>query len=436
MTTVRLEAATRVDGEVTVPGDKSISHRALLLGAIAEGRTFLGNLSPAADVASTASCLTACGAWLRPFGAGQVVLDGAGVGRSLSTPDAVLDCGNSGTTMRLLSGVLAGHTLEAVLDGDASLRRRPMRRVAVPLELMGAEVEPTPAGTAPLRIRGRHPLRPLEYELPVASAQLKSAVLLAALAADGSTTVIEPAPSRDHTERLLRLCEVPVTAEGGRITVVPAPLQPFGLRVPGDLSSAAFLLALAAARPGWRVRCPGVTLNPGRTGVLEVLAAMGAEVSVEPAPDAGGVEPVGDVEVRGARLRAVRVAGDLIPRLIDELPVLAVLATQAEGTTEIRDAAELRAKESDRIALVAAGLRALGAECDEAPDGLAVHGPVRLRATSLDARGDHRLAMAWAVAACLAEGGITTIDGADCVAVSYPRFFEDLSTVTGAPLSR
>jgi 3-phosphoshikimate 1-carboxyvinyltransferase len=202
--------------------------------------------------------------------------------------------------------------------------------------------------------------------------------------------------------------------------------------VPGDLSSAAFLLALAAARPGWRVRCPGVTLNPGRTGVLEVLRAMGAEVTVEPGPDAGGVEPVGDVEVRGASLRAVTVAGDLIPRLIDELPVLAVLATQAEGTTVIRDAAELRAKESDRIALVAAGLRALGGECDEAPDGLAVHGPMRLRPAALDAHGDHRLAMAWAVAACLAGGDHpTSIDGAECVAVSYPGFFEDLGRVTG-----
>jgi 3-phosphoshikimate 1-carboxyvinyltransferase len=433
VTEVRLEAARRVDGEVTVPGDKSISHRALLLGAIASGRSFLGNLSPAADVASTASCLAACGAWLRLFDDGKWVLDGAGVGRTLRSPHAELDCGNSGTTMRLLSGLLAGHDLEAVLDGDASLRRRPMRRVAVPLELMGAAVEPSPQGTAPLRVRGRFPLRPLEYELPVASAQLKSAVLLAGLAAEGPTTVVEPAPSRDHTERLLRLCEVPVAVQGRRVTVTPAPLQPFGLRVPGDLSSAAFLLALAAARPGWRVRCPGVTLNPGRTGVLEVLRAMGAELGVEPGPDAGGVEPVGDVEVRGAPLRAVTIAGDLIPRLIDELPVLAVLATQAEGTTVIRDAAELRAKESDRIALVAAGLRALGAACEEAPDGLAVHGPVRLRAAVLDAGGDHRLAMAWAVAACLAgDGGVTTVRGAECVAVSYPRFFEDLGRATGA----
>jgi 3-phosphoshikimate 1-carboxyvinyltransferase len=433
VTEVRVGAAERVDGEVAVPGDKSISHRALLLGAVASGRSFLGNLSPAADVASTAACLSACGAWIRTFGPGKVVLDGAGIGATLRTPEAALDCGNSGTTMRLLSGLLAGHELEAVLDGDASLRRRPMRRIAVPLERMGATLEPTPEGTAPLRLRGRFPLHPVEYELPVASAQLKSAVLLAGLAAEGPTTVIEPAPSRDHTERLLALCEVPVTAEGGRITVTPAPLQPFGLRVPGDLSSAAFLLALAAARPGWRVRCPGVTLNPGRTGVLEVLTEMGAVVSVEPGPDAGGVEPVGDVEVRGAPLRAVIVGGDLIPRLIDELPVLALLATQAEGTTVIRDAAELRAKESDRIALVVAGLRALGAECEEAPDGLAVHGPTRLRPAGLDAHGDHRLAMAWAVAACLAEGGPTVIAGADCVAVSYPGFFDDLAGLVGGP---
>jgi 3-phosphoshikimate 1-carboxyvinyltransferase len=429
---VRLGPAGRVGGEVVVPGDKSISHRALLLGALARGRSFLGNLSPAADVASTAACLAACGAWLRASGDGRVVLDGSGTGRSLSTPAAVLDCGNSGTTMRLLSGVLAGHPLEATLDGDASLRRRPMRRVAVPLERMGAEVEPSPEGTAPLRIRGRHPLRAVEYPLPVASAQLKSAVLLAGLAADGPTTVVEPSPSRDHTERLLRLCGVPVESRDGRITVVPAPLQPFGLRIPGDLSSAAFLLALAASRPGARVRCPGVTLNPGRTGILEVLREMGAGVVVEPLPDAGGVEPVGDVEVRGAALRGVAVAGALVPRLIDELPVLAVLATQAEGTTEIRDAAELRTKESDRIAAVATGLRALGASCEEAPDGLAVHGPVRLRASVLDARGDHRLAMAWAVAACLVVGdGVTVIEGSESVAVSYPRFFDDLVRLVG-----
>jgi 3-phosphoshikimate 1-carboxyvinyltransferase len=429
---LRLGPAGRVAGTVTVPGDKSISHRALILGALARGRSFLGNLSPAADVESTAACLRACGAWLRAFGEGRVVLDGAGVGRSLKSPAEVLDCGNSGTTMRLLCGVLAGHPVEATLDGDASLRRRPMRRVAVPLERMGAEVEPAPEGTAPLRVRGRHPLRAVRYELPVASAQLKSAVLLAGLSADGPTTVVEPAATRDHTERLLRLCEVEVESREGATTVVPGELQPFGLRIPGDLSSAAFLLALAASRHGWRVRCPGVTLNPGRTGILDLLEEMGAAVTVEPLPTAGGVEPVGDVEVRGAHLHAVSVGGALVPRLIDELPVLAVLATQAEGTTEIRDAAELRAKESDRIAAVATGLRALGAECEEAPDGLSVHGPARLRPAVLDSHGDHRLAMAWAVAACLAGGdGPTTIRGAGCVGVSYPRFFDDLAAVTG-----
>jgi 3-phosphoshikimate 1-carboxyvinyltransferase len=429
---LRLGPAGRVAGEVTVPGDKSISHRALILGVLARGRSFLGNLSPAADVASTAACLGACGAWVRRFAEDRVVLDGDGVGRSLRSPEQVLDCGNSGTTMRLLSGVLAGHPVEATLDGDASLRRRPMRRVAVPLERMGAGVQPTPEGTAPIRVRGRHPLRAIEYELPVASAQLKSAVLLAGLSADGLTTVVEPASTRDHTERLLRLCGVEVESCAGRVTVVPAPLQPFGLRIPGDLSSAAFLLALAASRPGWWVRCPGVTLNPGRTGILDVLEEMGAAVAVEALSPAGGVEPVGAVEVHGAPLRAVTVGGAVVPRVIDELPVLAVLATQAEGTTEIRDAAELRAKESDRIAAVAAGLRALGAECEEASDGLAIQGPVRLHPAILDSQGDHRLAMAWAVAGCLASGdGLTTIRGAGCVGVSYPRFFDDLARVTG-----
>ena len=422
---MRVEPVARVAGEVVVGGDKSISHRALLLGALARGRSFVNNLSAAADVESTAACLRACGGSVRPFGDGRVSLDGAGVGRSLRSPAAPLDCGNSGTTMRLLSGVLAAHPLEAVLDGDASLRRRPMDRVAQPLRLMGAEVTTTAGGTAPLRLRGRSPLRGVEVSLPVASAQLKSAVLLAALGADRPTTVVEPAASRDHTERLLGLCGVPLTVDGCRITVTPAEVEPFGLRIPGDLSSAAFLLGLAAPRHGSAVRCPGITLNPGRTGVLEVLSAMGAEVDVTETEPAGGVEPVGDVVVRGAPLHGVVIAGDAVPRCIDELPLLAVLATQAEGTTSIRDAAELRAKESDRLAALVAGLRAMGARVEEFADGMAIEGPCRLRGTELDAQGDHRLAMAWAVAGCLADGP-TTVLGGDTVAVSYPGFFADL----------
>jgi len=424
--------ASRIDGEVTVPGDKSISHRALILGALAEGRSYVGNLSPAADVESTAACLRACGGAVRGFGDGRASMDGQGMGRSLRSPDGILDCGNSGTTMRLLAGVLAGHDLNARLDGDPSLRRRPMARVADPLRRMGATVETGPDGRPPITVEGRALLRPIEYTPPVASAQLKSAVLLAALAAGGPTTVVEPLPTRDHTERMLRMCGVGVAVVDGRIVVTPGPLQPFGLRVPGDLSSAAFFLALAAGRRGWRVSCPNVTLNPGRTGVLDALRAMGAQITVEEGRQAGDVEPAGTVTVEGAALHGTVIAGDLVPRCIDEIPVLAVLATQCEGTTEIRDAAELRVKESDRIALTAQGLRALGADCEELPDGLVIKGPTPLQPAAVDSNGDHRLAMAWGVAGTLAipGAGVTVIDGADAVSVSYPGFFDDLAQLT------
>ena len=428
--------AERVDGEVTVPGDKSISHRALILGALADGRSYVGNLSPAADVESTANCLRACGGAVRPFGEGRTSLDGGGMGRSLRTPMSVLDCGNSGTTMRLLAGVLAGHEITATLDGDPSLRRRPMARVAEPLVRMGAEVETGHDGRPPITVRGRTSLRPITYRMPVASAQLKSAVLLAGLAAQGRTTVVEPAPSRDHTERMLRMCGVDVEVDDAHITVTPARLQPFGIRVPGDLSSASFFLALAAARPGWRITCHNVTLNPGRTGVLDVMRAMGALITVEEREPAGGVEPVGSVTVEGARLHGTTIAGGLIPRCIDEIPVLAVLATQAEGVTEIRDAEELRIKESDRIGLLHKGLLAMDVDSEELSDGLVIPGPARLRPAAMDSHGDHRLAMAWAVAASLAApgAGVTVIDGADAVAVSYPGFFDDLAQLTTGTL--
>ena len=440
MTMRHVAPAERVDGEVTVPGDKSISHRALILGTLASGRSYVGNLSPAADVESTANCLRACGGAVRPFGDGRASLDGAGMGHTLRAPEGVLDCGNSGSTMRMLAGVLAGHDLNATLDGDPSLRRRPMARVADPLRRMGATVETGYDGRPPIRIEGRSVLRPIEYVAPVASAQLKSAVLFAGLAADGPSVVVEPSPTRDHTERMLRMCGVEVSVGAGRITLVPAPLQPFGMRVPGDLSSAAFFLCLAAARRGWRVTTPNVTLNPGRTGIIDALRAMGARITVEDGEAAGGVEPAGTVTVEGRELQATVIDGELVPRCIDELPVLAVLATQAHGTTEIRDAAELRVKESDRIALVAQGLQALGADCEELPDGLVITGPTRLQPAAVDSHGDHRLAMAWGVAGSLAlpGAGVTVIDGAEAVSVSYPGFFDDLAQLTTGtlPLAR
>jgi 3-phosphoshikimate 1-carboxyvinyltransferase len=431
VTEERVAPATRIDAEVTVPGDKSMSHRALLLGAQAKGRTYIGNASPAADVRATAACLRACGAWVRDFPPDRYALDGAGVGMSLRSPEHVLDCANSGTTMRLLTGVLAGTDCEATLDGDASLRRRPMARVVDPLLAMGADVTASPNGTAPLRVRGHRTLSGLTWRGPVASAQVKSAILLAALSGDGPTTVVEPLPTRDHTERMLRMCGVDVASEGTKVTVRPGEIQPFGFRVPADISSAAFFLALAASRHGWRVRCPGVSTNPGRTGMLTVLEMMGAEVLLTEGEPAGGVEPVGDVEVRGAPLRGATISGALTVRCIDELPVLGVLATQADGDTEVRDAAELRGKEVDRIAVLENGLRALGASCESSADGFVVHGPSRLHAARLDAAGDHRLAMAWAIAAALVGdgGGESVITGAEVAAVSYPAFFEDLARV-------
>jgi 3-phosphoshikimate 1-carboxyvinyltransferase len=430
--TAEVSPVGRLEGEVRVPGDKSISHRALILGALARGRTYLGNLAPGDDVARTGSCLRECGVRVVVHPDGRAMVEGSGLERALSPPAAALDCGNSGSTMRMLAGVLAGQPATSFLDGDASLRRRPMRRVAEPLRSMGAEIGLSPEGTAPVRVDGRRPLSAITHRPEVASAQVKTAVLLAGLYAQAPTTVVEPAPTRDHTERLLGLCGVRVTRNGERMTLSPTPPQPFGLTIPGDISSAAFFLCLAAGRPGWRVRCPGVGLNPGRDGVLEVLRAMGAEVEVEPAAPAGGVEPVGDLEVRGADLRGIRIGGPLVPRLIDELPVIAVLAATAAGTTEIRDAAELRTKESDRIAHLVAGLRLLGAACEPLPDGLVIEGPARLRPAAVDAAGDHRLAMAFAIAGCLATApGTTRVDGAASVAISYPGFFSDLAALSG-----
>jgi len=427
----RVDPAVRVDAVVTVPGDKSLSHRALLLGALARGRSYAGNCSPAADVESTIRCLRDCGVWVRSFGRGRIVLDGSGPRESLRSPAAALECGNSGTTMRLLAGVLAGHDTVATLDGDSSLRRRPMERVAEPLRAMGADVMTSAGGTAPLRVGGRRDLRAIDWTTPVASAQVKSAILLAALSASEPTSVTEPHATRDHTERLLRMCGLAVRTEGLRVTVEPGCPEPFGFRVPGDMSSAAYFLALAAARTGWHVRCPGVGLNPGRTGVIDVLRAMGATVDVIEGEMAGGVEPQGDVELRGGALRATTVAGGLTVRCIDEIPVLCVLATQAEGTTEIRDAGDLRTKESDRLAGIAGGLRALGAQCEVTAGGISITGPSLLQAASLDSLGDHRLAMAWGVAASLAGPGATsTVGGAEAAAVSFPGYFDELARVS------
>ncbi|MCR4418984.1 MAG: 3-phosphoshikimate 1-carboxyvinyltransferase [Clostridia bacterium] len=417
-------------GTVRVPGDKSVSHRALILGALAEGETLVRGFLPARDCLSTASCLQSLGVEIRQEGPTTVRVAGAGKA-GLAEPEDVLDAGNSGTTIRLLLGVLAGCPFYAVLTGDRSLRRRPMGRVVEPLTLMGARIWGREGGRlAPLSILGNRELRPLEYRLPVASAQLKSALLLAGLKAGGVTSVWEPSPSRDHTERLLTSFGAEITREEAWVRVKgPARLQGREVEVPGDFSAAAFFTVAGLLVPGSRVYLTGVGINPTRTGLLDVLLEMGAEIKVDSVRQLGE-EPVADLEVRACGLRAVEVGGTLIPRLIDEVPILAVAATQAEGVTVIRDAAELAVKESNRLEAMARELSRLGADVKATPDGLIIRGPTRLHGTVCDSHGDHRVAMAVAVAGLVAEGE-TVIREADCIAVSFPDFARELARLSG-----
>ncbi|MFN2451935.1 MAG: 3-phosphoshikimate 1-carboxyvinyltransferase [Candidatus Dormibacteria bacterium] len=408
----RVEPST-VAGSTAVPGDKSIAHRALFVSALAEGVSRLRGLPGSADVAATRACLERLGVVIT--GGTDETTVHAG---SWSVPAANLDAANSGTTMRLLAGLLAAQPFASVIDGDGSLRRRPMERVAHPLRLMGALVE-TNHGHPPLRIRGGA-LRGIRYTMPVASAQVKSALLLAGLFAEGETTVVEPLPTRDHTERLLRHAGVAVASDWSGTTVIgrgrPAPLD---LGIPGDPSSAAFPL-VAAALCDSAVTVRQVAVNPGRIGLLEVLDEMGCQVTLERRPDRGG-EPVADVRVAGRPRRAAQVSAERVPSLIDELPLVALLGTASTGTTVVRGAAELRHKESDRIAAVVGQLRRMGAHIEEFDDGFAVRGGERLRGATVDAGGDHRLAMLLAVAG-VAASGVTTVDGAAAAAVSFPTF--------------
>jgi len=421
---VTVAPVSRLSGRISVPGDKSISHRAAIIGAISSGVTTVRNFLQAEDCLRTLACLRDLGVRIEDD-QGELVIHGA-AGR-LSEPAHVLDAGNSGTTMRLLAGVLAAQLFTAELDGDESLRRRPMDRLADPLRRMGAHVGAREGRYPPLRIMGAE-LRGVTYEVPVASAQVKSAVLLAGILGGGETTVIEPTPTRDHTERMLAGFGVPVRRSGNRTTVTPAVPRGSRVIVPGDLSSAAFFLAAAAAIPGSELTVENVGVNPTRTGVLDVFRAMGAPAVVEGVRDQSW-EPVGHVSIRGRRPHGMTIDGTLIPRLIDELPVLCILAAVAEGRTVIRDASELRVKESDRIGVLVTGLRALGARVQERLDGMEIEGG-RLRGGTVDAAGDHRIAMAFAVAGLLAEEPVT-VRGAESVAVSFPGFFETLGAVTG-----
>ncbi|MGB8698460.1 MAG: 3-phosphoshikimate 1-carboxyvinyltransferase [Thermosynechococcaceae cyanobacterium] len=416
-----------LQGTIQIPGDKSISHRALMLGALAQGETQIRGLLLGEDPRSTAACFRALGAQISDLNTELVTVQGIGLG-NLKEPDAVLDAGNSGTTLRLMLGILASHPDRLfTVTGDASLRSRPMGRVVNPLRQMGAQIWGRRGDTlAPLAIRGQV-LQPMHYYSPIASAQVKSALLLAGLMAEGRTTVTEPALSRDHSERMLRAFGVQVEADPDTCsaTVVgPAQLQGQSVIVPGDISSAAFWLVAGAIVPNSHLFIENVGVNPTRTGILDVLQRMGADITLENVREAAG-EPVADLRVRSSALKACTIEGNLIPRLIDEIPILAVAATVAQGTTAIRDAAELRVKESDRLAAMASQLNRMGAQVTEQPDGLEIKGGQTLTGAEVDSFADHRIAMSLAIAALIATG-TTVIKRAEAAAISYPTFADTL----------
>jgi 3-phosphoshikimate 1-carboxyvinyltransferase len=431
---MRVEPVPALHGHIAVPGDKSISHRAVLVGALCEDETRIRGFGRSADTESTIAAVGALGAGVDELDVDTLVVHGVGL-RGIVEPSQAVDCGNAGTLMRLLAGVLAGQRGSYELVGDASLSRRPMARVAEPLRAMGATVE-TVDGHAPLTVSGGL-LQALRYELPVASAQVKSAVLLAGLNTEGGETiVVEPVPTRDHTERLLERAGAQVVRAPGRVSVRPATrLALTELEIPGDFSSAAPLLVAATIVPGSELTVHGVGLNSRRTGLLDVLERMGARIAVYNRRSIGG-EPAGDVEIRSSELVGTSVTAGEVPVLVDELPLFALAACHAHGDSTVRGASELRAKESDRIAGVVEELRKLGAHIRATRDGFRVRGvPARLRGGSMDARGDHRLAMLGAVAGLSSREGVD-VAGADAVETSFPGFFGLLDQLTGSSAPR
>ena len=408
-----------LSGECQVPGDKSVSHRAVMLGALAEGETRIEGFLEGEDTRATAAAFATMGVKIDAPSDGLRIVHGVGL-HGLTAPTRPIDCGNAGTGMRLLAGLLAAHRFDSVLIGDDSLSRRPMRRVIEPLALMGARIEAGEGGIPPLRIYGNNALQGIEYELPVASAQVKSAVLLAGLYAEGETVVREPHPTRDYTERMLTALGWVVDFEPGFARLRGGMrLQGTRVVVPADFSSAAFFLVAATLVPGSDLILRGVGINPRRTGLLQALGLMGADIAVLDARHEGG-EPVADLHVRHAPLRGIDVPPELVPDMIDEFPILFVAAAAAAGTTRVSGAAELRVKESDRIAAMAAGLRVLGVQVDEAPDGATIHGG-RFSGGEIDSHGDHRIAMSFVVAAQLADSPVRIGDCAN-VATSFPDF--------------
>lgn len=426
----RPSAGLSLQGRIRVPGDKSISHRALMLGALSEGETEIEGLLLGEDPRSTASCFQAMGAKISELNTELVKVKGIGLGNLLEPVD-VLNAGNSGTTLRLMLGILASHPGRFfTVTGDSSLNSRPMSRVVKPLQQMGAQIWGRKSHSlAPLAIAGSA-LKPIHYQSPIASAQVKSCVLLAGLMTEGQTTVTEPALSRDHSERMLRAFGAELTVDPDTKSVtVTGPAQLYGQKVvvPGDISSAAFWLVAGAIVPGSELVVENVGVNPTRTGILDALAMMGADIQLENQREVAG-EPVADLRVRSSRLVSCTIAGDIVPRLIDEIPILAVAAVFAEGTTVIKDAEELRVKESDRITVMARQLNKMGAKISEFPDGMEITGGTPLKGADVDSYTDHRIAMSLAIASLLATG-TTTIQRAQAAAISYPDFTATLQKV-------
>ncbi len=422
-----IQKSAPLRGEITVPGDKSISHRAVMLGSIAEGETQIRGFLNGADCISTINCFRSMGVKIRQDG-DEVLVSGAGLG-GLHAPEGDLDCGNSGTTIRILSGLLAGQNFDSRIKGDESIQKRPMGRVITPLTQMGADISSEKGnGCAPLLIRGAK-LHGISYSSPVASAQVKSSILLAGLTAEGKTRVSEPHLSRNHTELMLRGFGADIETEGNTVTLTPGrPLHGCTVNVPGDISSAAYFIGAALLVPDSFLTIRNVGINPTRSGILDVFKAMGADIRSENNRIEAG-ESVADLVVRYSPLHGTEISGSLIPRLIDELPLIAVAAAAAEGETVIKDAAELRVKESDRIEYVCSGLKAMGADVTPTEDGMILKGSSSLRGAVIPTAKDHRIAMSFAIAGLIAEGE-TEIKDADCVRISFPDFYDILSRVS------
>ncbi|MGE6258450.1 3-phosphoshikimate 1-carboxyvinyltransferase [Heyndrickxia sporothermodurans] len=428
MTLKELEKAKKgLIGTITVPGDKSISHRAVMLGAIANGKTIIEGFLPGEDCISTISCFRQLGVHIIQDG-DYVEIEGKGL-EDLIEPEAVLEVGNSGTTIRLLAGILAGLPFYSCLQGDSSIAKRPMNRIVDPLRLMGSKIDGRKSGSyTPISIKGGN-LESIDYQLPVASAQVKSAILLAGLQANGTTSVTEIQATRDHTERMLKAFGVKVLQNGNKISIKGKQrLHATKVCVPGDISSASFFLVAGAIVPNSKIMLQQVGVNPTRTGIIDVLKKMGAKLEVTPKSGEAS-EPLADIQIQTSPLSAVEIAGDIIPRLIDEIPIIALAATQAEGITVIRDAQELKVKETNRIDTVALELKKMGAHIETTEDGMIIYGRTPLKGSLVNSHGDHRIGMMLAIASYIADGK-TIIENCEAINVSFPSFFETLKTLS------